>query len=290
MGKLTLAPTLKSVTSIGATSCSICANSFVTSSSLRASEPKARALPPSASICATRGRELVRVAAEDQRRADIALAREAPRDRAAGRVARAHHQELPFFSLMRPPPFYFALMPPRQPVSRGASRIAVDQAASPAPARCRRTTSRDICRFRHGDAAQPGAEEGAELVEQQRSPPGWRDSARRTACRPARGGRHGGEPGEAEHDGEDVEGEPVFGATRKQRITTVRDIEPEQQVSSSGARQPAAAEAARDVGDADEPERGGRPRREAAEATSPGRCVTRKAMWKPQVKKPSRHR
>src|SRR5262245_49122985 len=58
MGKRTLAPMLKAATSMGPTSRSIVSTSAVICSSLRASDPKARALPPSASMRATRGASL----------------------------------------------------------------------------------------------------------------------------------------------------------------------------------------------------------------------------------------
>ena len=54
----TLAPMLNTSTSIGPTSRSMRSTSATTSSSLRASLPKACAVPPAASICATSGASL----------------------------------------------------------------------------------------------------------------------------------------------------------------------------------------------------------------------------------------
>ncbi|MNT73466.1 hypothetical protein D3C72_2121750 [compost metagenome] len=57
----TFAPMLNTITSIGPTVDSICSMSATTSSSLRASQAKAWARPPSASICATSGCSLSRL-------------------------------------------------------------------------------------------------------------------------------------------------------------------------------------------------------------------------------------
>ena len=58
MPKRTLAPMLKTTTSIGAISRSMRENSASVCSSLRASEPKACASPPARSIAATSGASL----------------------------------------------------------------------------------------------------------------------------------------------------------------------------------------------------------------------------------------
>ncbi len=84
--------------------------------------------------------------------------------------------------------------------------------------------------LRNGQAAQPGAEEAADLVRQQRQAEqrGQVTRAEQLAHH-ARGRRHGSQPGEAQADGKQIERQRSLGSEQEQHHQhRARKIHPEQ--------------------------------------------------------------
>jgi hypothetical protein len=178
----TLAPMLNTITSMGPMVDSICSTSAITSSSLRASEAKPCAAPPSARDLVHQRLQLVQAAAGDA--GHIAFACKAAGDGAAGGVTCANHHERHLFMVIpcsrRLGGWWPANLPPRSTAAPSLVEIAVAkrlrlglaQQVAGAGGRQLRRVGMEVHRHGHGaDGHQRGAaapDAGEEHVGQRR--------------------------------------------------------------------------------------------------------------------------